>query len=59
MKSIENLYKIFKQKYDAQKDKYKKTPTATTINHMVTEIKKAGNILMTDFYKSKYPSDSA
>jgi hypothetical protein len=27
MKSIENMYKLFKQKYDEYKDKYKTTPT--------------------------------
>ena len=56
MKSIEILYKTFKQKYDVYKDKFKDTPTGNTINYMVTEIKKVGNIIMTDFYRNLYPA---
>ena len=56
MTSIESLYKVFKQKYDVHKEKFKTNPTVSTINHMVTEIKKVGNFLKDDFYQSKCPS---
>lgn len=56
MKSIESLYKTFKQNYDVHKDKFKDTPTVSTINYMVTEIKKIGNIIMTDFYRNLCPT---
>lgn len=55
MKSIEAIYKLFKQKYDEHKDKYKTTPTETTIKYMITPLKDLGVSIKNEFYLARSP----